>query len=140
MIPDLRFQANGSPTGRPHWPEFVLQSPSNPASVQDKYEDWRDRWIEGLASPAKDLHRQPPGDKPLQPGDRVKIAGDELALVVEVQIPPPGGWTDVPKLSSESVETRYLLELMATNGSGSNQGIVKTGEHVTCRRDQFELF
>lgn len=138
---DLRFQRNGSPTGRPHWPEFVLQSPSSPASVQDKYEEWRDRWIEGLASPAKDLHRQPPSDTPLQPGDRVKIGeSDAVAVVVEVQVAPPEGWTDVPKLSSQSVEPRYLLETMATSGGGSNEGLNKTGEWVICSRDQFELF
>lgn len=45
---DLRFQKTGTPTGRPTHPEFVLQSRKDPSSVQDDYDEWCRRWIEGI--------------------------------------------------------------------------------------------
>lgn len=47
---DLRFQKIGTPTGRPFWPSFILQSPSNPDSVQNSYDEWCARWKADLAS------------------------------------------------------------------------------------------
>ena len=44
---DLRFQKTGTPTGRPTHPEFIVQSRQDPSSVQDDYEEWCRRWIEG---------------------------------------------------------------------------------------------
>jgi phytanoyl-CoA hydroxylase len=117
---DLRFQATGTPTGRPHWPEFILQSHADPSIVQGSYDEWCSRWVTGLASPSKDLHRQPPKGAPLSPGDRVRIvslttAEDEgaatnttrsdLALVEERLDGPPGK------------DDTYLLQLM--DGSGT---------------------
>merc|ERR1712217_445991 len=55
---DCRFQKTGTPTGRPFWPEFVLRSKKNPASVQDSYEEWCRRWIHDLdASKGERWHR-----------------------------------------------------------------------------------
>ncbi len=45
---DLRFQKTGTPTGRPTYPEFILRSESDPTSVQDDYDEWCERWSEGL--------------------------------------------------------------------------------------------
>ena len=45
---DLRYQKTGTPTGRPFWPDFVVRSRSNPASVQDSYQQWCDRWAKAL--------------------------------------------------------------------------------------------
>ena len=54
---DLRFQKTGTPTGRPEFPEVVVQSRSDPASVQDDYEDWCRRWVASLAAPQQKHHR-----------------------------------------------------------------------------------
>jgi len=45
---DLRFQKTGTPTGRPFHPAFILQSESDPSSVQDDYDEWCQRWDQGL--------------------------------------------------------------------------------------------
>ena len=45
---DLRFQKTGTPTGRVQHPAFILQSPSDPNSVQNDYGEWCRRWDEGL--------------------------------------------------------------------------------------------
>ncbi|MGA1198535.1 MAG: mitomycin antibiotic biosynthesis protein, partial [Candidatus Latescibacterota bacterium] len=42
---DLRFQKTGTPTGRPFWPEFIVQSKENPSSVQDDFDQWCKRWV-----------------------------------------------------------------------------------------------
>jgi phytanoyl-CoA hydroxylase len=47
---DLRFQKTGTPTGRPFHPEFILQSKSDPDSVQNNYDEWSSRWDEGMES------------------------------------------------------------------------------------------
>ena len=82
----MRFQKTGTPTGRPHWPEFILQSPSDPSIVQDSYEEWCRRWDEGLASPHTDLHRQPPADAPLSIGDRVRLLGGQKGGMATVAL------------------------------------------------------
>ena len=45
---DLRYQKTGTPTGRPFHPDFIVRSRSNPGSVLQDYETWRDLWIEAL--------------------------------------------------------------------------------------------
>lgn len=45
---DLRYQKTGTPTGRPFHPDFVAYSESNPTSVLNDYETWRDSWIQAL--------------------------------------------------------------------------------------------
>ena len=59
---DLRYQKAGTPTGRPHWPAFVVQS-ADAAREQRGFEEWRARWDEGLRSPLTDAHRAGPGQK-----------------------------------------------------------------------------
>ena len=54
---DLRFQKTGTPTGRRDFPEVVVQSRSDPDSVQDDYDEWCRRWIAALAAPPKKHHR-----------------------------------------------------------------------------------
>merc|ERR1711862_949293 len=55
---DCRFQKTGTPTGRPFWPEFILQSRKDPSSIQDSYEEWCQRWIHDLeASKGQRWHR-----------------------------------------------------------------------------------
>ena len=124
---DLRFQATGSPTGRPHWPEFILQSHADPSIVQDSYEDWCGRWIEGLASPSKDLHRQPPADAPLNPGDRVRIIS--LTTAEDTHEDAANSTrTDLALVQERLNETTYLLALMDSSGTKA------------CKRDELEVF
>ena len=118
---DLRFQKTGTPTGRPHWPEFILQSPSEPRSVQDSYEEWCQRWCDGLASPHTDLHRQPLPDAPLSVGDRVRLLGEEkgddmndgVALVREVVPGGVGGGTQykLERLNGGEMVTRFRADV-----------------------------
>lgn len=55
---DCRFQRTGTPTGRHFWPEFIIQSKSNPESVQNDYDEWCSRWIHDLeASVGERWHR-----------------------------------------------------------------------------------
>eukprot|EP01046_Picozoa_sp_COSAG06_P050931 COSAG06_NODE_8191_length_2244_cov_1.617249_2_plen_361_part_00 len=44
---ELRFQASGTPTGRPAHPEVVVRS-ADPTTVQRSYEEWSDRWVAAL--------------------------------------------------------------------------------------------
>lgn len=124
---DLRFQPTGTPTGRPHWPEFILQSHADPTTVQDSYDDWCERWIEGLASPSTDLHRQPPVDAPLHPGDRVRIISRTTGEDRFDDATKPTS-SDLALVQERLDETTYLLALM--DGSGMK----------TCARDELELF
>lgn len=55
---DCRFQKTGEPTGRHFWPEFVVQSRSNPELVQGDYDEWCRRWVHDLeASKGERWHR-----------------------------------------------------------------------------------
>lgn len=45
---DLRFQATGTPTGRPFQPAFVVRSRSNPGSVCTDYTTWGQQWQTAL--------------------------------------------------------------------------------------------
>jgi phytanoyl-CoA hydroxylase len=46
---DIRYQATGTPTGRPFHPDFVVRSRANPASVLRDYATWDRLWAEALA-------------------------------------------------------------------------------------------
>lgn len=48
---DLRYQPNGTPTGRPFHPEFIVRSPARPESVLTDHVEWVRRWEEALARP-----------------------------------------------------------------------------------------
>lgn len=48
---DLRYQTTGHHTGRTAHPDFVVRSPSNPASVMDDYDEWCRRWIDAFENP-----------------------------------------------------------------------------------------
>ncbi|MEM7028431.1 MAG: phytanoyl-CoA dioxygenase family protein [Chloroflexota bacterium] len=48
---DLRYQTTGHHTGRTAHPEFVVRSPSNPASVMDDYDQWCHLWIDAFENP-----------------------------------------------------------------------------------------
>lgn len=55
---DLRYQATGTPTGRPFHPDFVVRSAADPDSVLKDYDEWCRLWIEGLAQkPTRSAHR-----------------------------------------------------------------------------------
>ncbi len=61
---DLRYHPTGQPSGRPFWPSFVVRSASNPASVQDSFEEWNQRWDEALVkSRGIAWHRTVPVDQ-----------------------------------------------------------------------------
>ena len=40
---DLRWQDPAKPTGRPHYPGFIVRSRTRPETVQDDFSQWRDR-------------------------------------------------------------------------------------------------
>jgi ectoine hydroxylase-related dioxygenase (phytanoyl-CoA dioxygenase family) len=54
---DLRYQPTGTPTGRPFHPDFIVRSPSNPASVLTDHAAWCRMWEEALAKPHPQAHR-----------------------------------------------------------------------------------
>ena len=41
---DIRYNVTGQPTGRAHFPEFVVRSPTRPGTVLTDWQDWRDLW------------------------------------------------------------------------------------------------
>ena len=45
---DLRFQATGTPTGRPFWPEVVVRSAAQPGTEQRDFDEWCSRWQSDL--------------------------------------------------------------------------------------------
>jgi ectoine hydroxylase-related dioxygenase (phytanoyl-CoA dioxygenase family) len=47
---DLRYQPNGTPTGRPFHPDFVVRSRRHPESVLTDHAEWSRRWVDALAS------------------------------------------------------------------------------------------
>ena len=49
---DLRYQATGTPTGRPFHPAFVVRSQRDPTTVQTDYADWCRQWERALAQSA----------------------------------------------------------------------------------------
>ena len=56
---DLRYQKAGTSTGRIIYPDFVVRSRANPASVLTDHEEWSRMWVEALEaeSPADRHHR-----------------------------------------------------------------------------------
>jgi phytanoyl-CoA hydroxylase len=46
---DLRWQDPAKPTGRPHYPGFIVRSAARPETVQLDYDEWRQRWEYALA-------------------------------------------------------------------------------------------
>ena len=56
---DLRYQQTGTSTGRTIYPDFVVRSRSNPASVLSDHQEWSRMWVEALEaeSPADKHHR-----------------------------------------------------------------------------------
>lgn len=59
---DLRFQKTGTPTGRHFWPEFILRSKQDPASVQDDYNEWCRRWKADLETSKGERWHRVAGD------------------------------------------------------------------------------
>jgi phytanoyl-CoA hydroxylase len=47
---DLRYQAVGTPTGRPFHPEFVARSAAHPETALTDHAEWSRRWVEALAN------------------------------------------------------------------------------------------
>ncbi|HRW04202.1 MAG TPA: phytanoyl-CoA dioxygenase family protein [Caldilineaceae bacterium] len=48
---DLRYQTTGHHTGRTAHPDFVVRSPSNPASVMNDYDEWCRLWVDAFENP-----------------------------------------------------------------------------------------
>ena len=48
---DLRYHITGQPSGRDHYPSFVVRSASNPGSVMTDHAEWCRLWKEALARP-----------------------------------------------------------------------------------------
>lgn len=47
---DIRYQATGTPTGRPFHPHFVVRSRANPEAVLSDHATWDRLWVEALAT------------------------------------------------------------------------------------------
>ncbi len=45
---DLRYQRTGTPSGRPHYPDFAVRSHCDPDSVLTDYDEWCRLWVEAL--------------------------------------------------------------------------------------------
>ena len=58
---DVRYQRTGTPTGRPFYPDFPVQSPANPDTVLTDHRTWCRLWDEALEAtrrnPPKGVHR-----------------------------------------------------------------------------------
>jgi len=58
---DLRYNRTGQPTGRGHFPEFIAQSASDPASELHDWRVWKQMWEDARARlarvPHTDIHR-----------------------------------------------------------------------------------
>ena len=50
---DLRYQKTGTPSGRPHYPDFIARSRSNPETELTDYAEWCRLWEEALATEAE---------------------------------------------------------------------------------------
>ncbi|WP_439122138.1 phytanoyl-CoA dioxygenase family protein [Marivita sp.] len=46
---DIRYNVTGQPTGRAHFPDFVVRSRAHPDRVLSDWQDWRDMWFEARA-------------------------------------------------------------------------------------------
>ncbi len=58
---DLRYNVTGQPTGRAHFPDFIVRSAAEPESVLDDWQTWREMWRETRAhlsgAPHIPIHR-----------------------------------------------------------------------------------
>lgn len=125
----MRFQRRGTPTGRPHWPEFVVQSESEPGCVQGSYDEWCKRWLAGLSSPLTDMHRQPPPTDLVETGQRLRLLGEGLTANA-----PEGRLGHVVgRRRVQGPEYRYSV---CVNG----RDIGADGETLILTREEFELF
>lgn len=59
---DLRFQKTGTPTGRPFWPEVVVQSAADPGTVSRDYAAWSARWEHDLVTSQGERWHRVAGD------------------------------------------------------------------------------
>lgn len=48
---DLRYQTTGHHTGRTAHPDFVVRSPTHPASVMADYDEWCRLWVDAFENP-----------------------------------------------------------------------------------------
>jgi ectoine hydroxylase-related dioxygenase (phytanoyl-CoA dioxygenase family) len=53
---DIRFNVTGQPTGRAHFPDFVLRSRLRPGTELPDWHAWRDLWVEARARLATQPH------------------------------------------------------------------------------------
>lgn len=53
---DLRYNVTGQPTGRSHFPEFVVRSKKNPSQELHDWQVWKQMWEETRARLAIDVH------------------------------------------------------------------------------------
>ncbi len=56
---DLRYQATGTPSGRPFYPDFPVRSAVDPESVLTDYDDWCRLWIAALDGHNDSKRRDP---------------------------------------------------------------------------------
>ena len=57
---DIRYQATGTATGRPFYPQFVVRSRANPQTVLHDHQSWSAQWEKALAEhPGVRVHRWP---------------------------------------------------------------------------------
>eukprot|EP00747_Dinoflagellata_sp_TGD_P205515 gnl/TRDRNA2_/TRDRNA2_79249_c0_seq1.p1 gnl/TRDRNA2_/TRDRNA2_79249_c0~~gnl/TRDRNA2_/TRDRNA2_79249_c0_seq1.p1 ORF type:complete len:200 (+),score=18.72 gnl/TRDRNA2_/TRDRNA2_79249_c0_seq1:43-600(+) len=99
---DLRFQKTGTPTGRPFWPAFILQSQKDPSSVQDSYEEWCRRWISDLETSKGARWHRVAGDVGGQFSQHSKRCGDPSSFAVS---------TTGMEVRDESAAKRSRVEL-----------------------------
>lgn len=53
---DIRYNVTGQPTGRGHFPEFVVRSRQDANAVLDDWQAWRDLWVAARADLAGQPH------------------------------------------------------------------------------------
>lgn len=53
---DIRYNVTGQPTGRSHFPDFIVRSRSAPESVLEDWQGWRDLWVAARARLAGQPH------------------------------------------------------------------------------------
>lgn len=53
---DLRYNVTGQPTGRAHFPEFVVRSETDPSLILTDWRKWRELWEDARARLAQKAH------------------------------------------------------------------------------------
>ena len=56
---DLRYQATGTPSGRPYYPDFPVRSATDPESALTDYDEWCRMWIAALDGLYASKRREP---------------------------------------------------------------------------------